>query len=71
VFRECISQAGEDPVLPAYTQGSTGSARASRVSKVSHSLSVEGTVKIVRSVKGEDEFSVLAHKAVIAETQPE
>jgi len=26
-------------------------------------------VKIVRSIKGEEEFSVLAHKAVIAETQ--
>jgi len=26
-------------------------------------------VKIVRSIKGEDEFSVPAHKAVIAETQ--
>jgi len=35
----------------------------------SHSVSVEGTVKIVRSIKGEEEFSVLAHKAVIAETQ--
>ena len=35
----------------------------------SHSISVEGTVKIVRSIKGEEEFSVLAHKAVIAKTQ--
>ena len=39
----------------------------------SHSISVEGTVKIVRSIKGEEEFSVefsvLAHKAMIAETQ--
>jgi len=35
----------------------------------SHSISVEGTVKIVRTIKGEEEFPVLAHKVVIAETQ--
>jgi len=35
----------------------------------SHSVSVEATVKIVRSIKGKEEFSVLAYKAMIAETQ--
>ena len=35
----------------------------------SHSVSVKGTVKIIQSIKGEEEFSVLAHKAVIVQTQ--
>lgn len=34
-----------------------------------HSVLVKATVKIEQSIKGEEEFSVLAHKAVIVETQ--
>lgn len=34
-----------------------------------HSVLVKGTVKTVQSIRGEEEFSVLAHKAVIVETQ--
>jgi len=54
--------------LPA-RKGGLGVRDPVESAQLSHSVSVEGTVKIVRSIKGEQEFSVLAHKAMIAETQ--
>ena len=62
---ECISQQEKILFSLPTRKGGLGVRDPVESAQFSHSISV----KIVRSIKGEEEFSVLAHKAVIAETQ--